>query len=45
MTGIPNLDLLLLEVLEDDACNVPYVINAEQSAQIVQSLWMCVLPL
>ena len=43
-TGFSMLDLLLLEVLQDPTRNTRYILNAEQCAQIAQSLWLSILP-
>jgi hypothetical protein len=44
LTGIPMLDLLLLEALHDPTRNARYEIDAENCALIAQSLWLNVLP-
>jgi hypothetical protein len=45
LTGVPMLDLLLLEAFQDPTRNARYKLNAKQCAQIAQSLWLSVLPL
>jgi len=43
-TGVPMLDLLLLEVVQDPTRNHQYRPDAEKCALIAQSLWLSVLP-
>jgi hypothetical protein len=43
LTGVPMLDLLLLEVLQDPIRNAGYKLDAVQCALITQSLWLSVL--
>jgi hypothetical protein len=45
LTGVPMLDLLLLEAVQDPTRNARYKLDAEKSAQIAQSLWLKVFPL
>lgn len=45
LTGVEMLDLLLLEVMQDPTRNARYKLDAEKCIQIVQSLWLSVLPL
>ena len=44
LIGVPMLDLLLLEALQDPTRNVRCQPSAEKCAQIAQSLWLRVLP-
>ena len=44
LTGVPMLDLLVLEALKDPTRNAIYKLDPEKSAQIAQSLWLSVLP-
>ena len=43
-TGIPMLDLLVLEALRDPTRNDRYTLDAEKCAHIAQSLWLSILP-
>ena len=42
-TGLPMLDLLLLEAVQDPTRNPRYKLDGDKSAQIAQSLWLGVL--
>jgi hypothetical protein len=45
LTGVEMFDLLLLEAMQDPTRNARYKLDAEKCAQIVQLLWLSVLPL
>jgi hypothetical protein len=44
LTGVPMLDFLVLEAVQDPARNAKYKLDVETCAHIVQSLWLRVLP-
>ena len=44
LTGVPMLDLLVLEAVQDTTRNARYKLDVETCAHIVQSLWLRVLP-
>ena len=44
-SGVEMFDILLLEAMQDPTRNGRYKLDAEKCTQIVQSLWLSVLPL